>query len=116
MKPIVKLWIGLAVLAILCPLGLLIPAFFKAGGAWGEWGPEEIKKLAGYVPEKFARLADLWKPAMPDYSFKGWEDKGLFHQSIAYIASAVVGIALIAGIAFILGKMLAGKDDKNEKP
>ena len=40
-----KLWIGIVILTLLSPLGLIIPALFGAGGAWGEWGLEEIKKL-----------------------------------------------------------------------
>lgn len=110
MKPITKLWIGIAVLVILSPLGLIIPHFFKAGGAWGEWAPEEIQKLVGYVPEKFAKLADLWKAPMPDYAFNGWENKGMTHLNFAYICSAILGIILIAAITFIIGKLLAKKE------
>ena len=106
-----KLWIGIAVLIILSPLGLLIPDHFKAGSAWGEWGSDEIVKMIGYVPQGLAKLGDLWKAPMPDYAFKGWEEKGLLHLSFAYIVSGLVGIALIAGIMFFLGKILSGKND-----
>ena len=37
MKTITKLWIFIAVLVILTPIGLVLPAYFKSGPAWGEW-------------------------------------------------------------------------------
>ncbi|MGD0566528.1 MAG: PDGLE domain-containing protein [Candidatus Goldiibacteriota bacterium] len=107
MKPVTKLWLGLAVIAALTPLGLFIPALFKAGGAWGEWGPEEIKKLTGFVPEKLGQLSGLWKAPMADYSFSGWENKGLAHLSFAYVCSAILGALLIAAIALAVGRILA---------
>jgi len=106
-----KCWIGIGVLIVLSPLGLILPDRFKAGSAWGEWGPDEIQKIVGYIPQGFAKLAEIWKAPMPDYAFQGWESKGLPHLSLAYIVSAVVGIALIAGITFIIGKALTNKND-----
>ena len=102
-----KLWIGLGVLIVLSPLGLIVPDKFKAGAAWGEWGSDEIQKMTGYVPQGLQRLSELWKAPLPDYAFQGWEGKDLVHLSFAYIISAVVGIAIIAGVAFIIGKVLA---------
>ena len=72
-----KLWIGIAVLIILTPLGLILPDYFKAGDAWGEWGSDTIQKLVGYVPQGIEKLSNLWNAPLPDYSFKGWEDKGM---------------------------------------
>jgi len=106
MKLITKLWIGLAVLVILSPLGLIIPDHFKAGDAWGEWGADEMQKLVGYVPKGLEKLSDLWKAPMPDYAFKGWEEKGLPHLSFAYIVSAILGIAIITIVVLLLGKLL----------
>jgi len=34
MTLIKKLWLGIAVLIIITPLGLILPDYFKAGGAW----------------------------------------------------------------------------------
>jgi len=89
-----KLWIGLIVLAVLTPLGLILPDYFKAGGAWGE-----------------KKILSLWNAPMPDYSFKGWHDKGLMHSSFSYIFSAILGIVLIAGIVYMLGKFWAKNND-----
>jgi hypothetical protein len=109
MKITTKLWIGLGILIILSPLGLLLPALFKAGGAWGEWGTDEIKELAGYAPRGLEKLSRLWNAPLPDYAFKGWEEKGLSHLSLAYIISAIAGMAVIVGATLLIGKLLAKK-------
>lgn len=99
------------VVIVLCPLGLIIPAHFQAGDAWGEWGADEMTKLVGYVPQGLSKLSGLWNAPMPDYSFKGWEEKGMTHLSFAYIISAFLGVAVIAGIVFVIGRLLARKSD-----
>jgi hypothetical protein len=109
MKTMTKLWIGLGVLAIASPIGLYLPEKLKAGSAWGEWGSDEFKGLIGYIPSGLEKLSSVWNAVMPDYAFKGWEDKGLSHLSFAYIVSAIVGIALVGGGALLLGKLLAKK-------
>ena len=70
---------------MLSPLGLLLPAHFKAGSAWGEWGADEMQKLVGYVPKGLEKLSSLWNAPMPDYAFKGWEEKPVATLSFAYI-------------------------------
>ena len=110
MKITTKFWIGLGILAVLSPLGLLLPEHFKAGSAWGEWGPAEIKGFIGYIPEGLKRLSGFWKAPLPDYALKGWEKKGLPHLSLAYIASAIAGIALTVAIVLLIGKILSRKD------
>jgi len=111
MKLITKFWIGIAVLIVLSPLGLLLPEHFEAGSAWGEWGADEMQKLAGYVPKGLEKLSSLWNAPMPDYAFKGWEEKGLLHLSFAYIMSAIVGIGIIVLVIMGIGKLLAKKGD-----
>ena len=111
MKTINKLWIGIIVLIILTPLGLILPEHFKAGSAWGEWGADEMQKFVGYVPKGLAKLSSLWNAPMPDYAFKGWEGKGLPHLSFAYIISAVEGIIVTVIAVLFIGKMLAKRSD-----
>lgn len=111
MKLITKFWVGIAVLVVLSPLGLILPEHFKAGSAWGEWGVDEMQKLVGYIPNGLKKLSSLWNAPMPDYAFKGWGQKGLSHLSLAYIISAVVGIAIIILIVIGLGKLLTKKGD-----
>ncbi len=112
MKITTKLWIGIIILVILCPIGLILPEHFKAGSAWGEWSADEMQKLVGYIPKGLEKLSNLWKAPIPDYAFKGWEEKGMKHLSVAYITSAVIGIGLTVLSMFLLGKMLAKKDEK----
>ena len=111
MKLTTKLWIGLGAIILLSPLGLILPDHFKAGSAWGEWSPDEIGKMVGYVPQGLARLGERWKAPMPDYSFMGWEEKGLTPLSFAYIVSAVLGVALIALVTWALGRCLTKKGE-----
>ena len=102
---------GIAVLIMLSPLGLILPGYFKAGSAWGEWGADEVQKLAGYLPSGLAELSSLWNAPFPDYAFKGCREKALWHSGVAYILSAVLGITVIVILALFAGKMLARKGD-----
>jgi cobalt/nickel transport protein len=100
MKTITKLWILIAVLVILTPMGLIIPKYFKAGAAWGEWRSDEIKKLIGYVPKGLEKLSDIWAAAIPGYGT----------SKISYIVSAILGIIIIMWLTFLLGKFLDKKE------
>jgi cobalt/nickel transport protein len=109
MRITTKLWIGIGALIILSPLGLFLSDHFKAGSAWGEWGIEEVKGLVGYIPAGLEKLSGLWSAPIPDYAFKGWEEKSLASLSLAYIFSALIGILLCAGAVLVLGKILSKK-------
>jgi len=111
MKITTKFWIGLGILIVLSPLGLLLPEHFKAGTAWGEWGTGEIQKFVGYIPQGLGKLSSLWSAPIPDYAFKGWEEKGLSHLSFAYIISAVIGIAVTVALVLLIGKVLSRKGE-----
>jgi putative flippase GtrA len=100
-----KLWIGIGSLALLSPLGLIIPALFGAGGAWGEWGIDTIEKIVGFVPEGMKRLADSGKAPLAGYAVPG-QSKGLVIESFGYLLSAIIGIVLAAAITFLLAKLL----------
>ncbi len=109
-KTVKKLWIAVIVLAVLAPIGLILPAFFGAGGAWGEWGAATIKELVGYAPAGMERLSHLWKSPLPDYTVPG-QQPGLMHKSLGYIAAAFIGIAAAGGIAYALARLLGRKDE-----
>lgn len=100
-----KLWIGLVALILLTPLGLILPARFGAGSAWGEWSTSEIHKMVGYVPSGMSRLAGSWKSPMPDYAFRGQGN-----ANASYIISAIVGVAIVAGVSILVGKVLAKRE------
>ncbi|HLD40721.1 MAG TPA: PDGLE domain-containing protein [Candidatus Omnitrophota bacterium] len=112
MKTTAKFWLGVAVLIMLSPLGLILPKYFKAGPAWGEWGADEMRRLVGYIPEGFGKLSNLWSAPIPDYAFKGWEEKGLPGLSFAYILSAIAGIGIIILVMMVIGKLLAKKEEQ----
>jgi cobalt/nickel transport protein len=109
MTTIKKLWIGVAVMILLSPLGVLVPKWFGAGGAWGEWRPTEIEKVAGFVPEGMKRLANIWKAPFPDYAVSH-QGKGLVAESFGYVLSAIIGIAIAAGAMYIITKLLGRKN------
>ncbi len=111
MKIITKLWIGLAVLVILTPLGLLMPQYFRAGSAWGEWGFKDVSGIVGYVPKGMEKLSNIWKAPISDYSFLCFKGDGIIVQSAAYIVSALVGIVLIVGIMMLLVRFIFRKDN-----
>ena len=105
-----KIWIGLLMLVVLSPLGLVLPEYFKTGAAWGEWSGNQIQEFVGYIPRGLAKLAGLCNAPMPGYVFKGWEEKGLLQQSFAYIFSGFIGLSLVVLIVIIIGKFLAKKE------
>jgi len=107
-----KLWIGIGILALLSPLGLIIPAFFGAGGAWGEWGSDAIEKIVGFIPEGMKRFAGPGKAPLPGYAVPG-QGKGIVGESFGYMFSAFIGIALVAVIMFLIAKILVRKKDRH---
>jgi cobalt/nickel transport protein len=95
-----KLWFGLFILALLTPLGILLPEKFRAGGAWGEWGPGELEKLIGYMPEGLKKMAGLWKAPASGYTFSG-QGTDTTIRAISYIAAGLIG-TLAAGLVIYL--------------
>ena len=109
MSTVRKMWIGIGILALLSPLGLLIPKWFGAGGAWGEWGTDEIRTITGYIPAGMKRLADRWKAPLPDYALPG-RSSDLLGESLGYVLAGIIGIAFTAGAMYILTKLLTRKN------
>lgn len=104
-----KLWIGVGVLLLLSPLGVVLPALFNANGAWGEWGRDKIEKMVGFVPEGMKRLGDVWKAPLPGYAIPG-QSRGLASESMGYILTGIVGVAIIAGIMYLLAKLVGHRN------
>lgn len=97
--------IGLLTLTVLTPAGLL-----ATGTAWGEWGTGEIKDMIGYVPEGLAKLSQIWKAAIPDYTVPGL-DKGFLQSSAGYVLSAAAGILIISLVMLISSKLIIKKEE-----
>jgi cobalt/nickel transport protein len=100
-----KLWIVIGILLLLSPLGVILPVLFKAHGAWGEWGRDTIEKMVGFMPDGMKRLGDVWKAPMTGYTIPG-QSRGLASDSIGYILTGIVGVAIIAGIMYLLAKLV----------
>ncbi|HBF39604.1 MAG TPA: cobalamin biosynthesis protein [Firmicutes bacterium] len=95
-----KALIGLIVVILLTPLGLLAP-----GGAWGEWGLDEIKQKIGFVPQGMSHFNPGIKNLLPDYSLPSF-NKNFFQSALGYILSAVVGVTLIFLLFWLFAKLL----------
>lgn len=96
-----KLWLGLGVLIILTPLGLL-----ASGTAFGEWGIDQLMDEVGFIPSGLQKMADIWSHApLADYAIAVF-DGSLLHSALGYILSAVVGTALAAGLMLLFGKVV----------
>ncbi len=54
-----KILIILLLLCLITPAGILLPMFFNAGDAWGEWSAQTVKDLIGYVPQGLAKYSDV---------------------------------------------------------
>ncbi len=105
------LWIGLAALMILTPLGLL-----AAGTAWGEWSAadfndpamrQEIQNVShDYAPPTAApagleKFSSLWTAPIPDYAPPFLKSEGF-----GYILSAMFGTGLIITLFLITNKII----------
>lgn len=103
-----RLWIWIGVLILLSPIGLILPELLKAGGAWGEWGVEEITEwmqkegLPAFIPEGLKRLSEIWSAPFPDYAFKGWE--GGVKAYLSYILTGIIGVAAVVLVTFLIFK------------
>lgn len=100
-RTIKKLFIGLLVLVVFTPLGLL-----AVGETFGEWGSEEIREKLGFVPPGLERLSSLWSAPLPDYALPGGGDSTTA-AAAAYILSAVIGVVVCAGLLYLIGKRIA---------
>lgn len=109
MKNIFRLWVAIFALAILTPLGLIIPSFFKAGAAWGEWSPQEIGCFVGYVPRGLACLADFWKAPFAGYSFPSSAAGDSFFSWVAYVFCALLGAGATILAVIGIGRLLVKK-------
>ncbi len=94
-----KLWIGLGILVILTPLGLI-----ASGTAWGEWASDELHTLLGFVPSGLNGLEGLWPSLMSDYNLPGWESPLM--SALGYIGSAVIGVGAIVALSFLVSRFL----------
>jgi len=104
------LWIGLALLLVLTPLGIL-----AAGTAWGEWSardfsnPHAREMIAATSrnaappidpPRGLERLASLWTAPFPQYA-----PSFVRRPAVGYALSAMFGSGAIILVSLIAGSL-----------
>lgn len=90
-----KLLYWLVLLAILSPMGILIPNLLNSGDAWGEWDKETVEKMVGFIPKGMENLSSFFKGLFSDYTNIFGEDSPLIIQILSYIISAILGSLVI---------------------
>jgi cobalt/nickel transport system permease protein len=112
-----RLWLGLGVLMLLTPLGLLASA-----QAWGEWGPTDFEHANAaisaqsmhhpaptHAPQGMAHLASIWTAPVPDYA------PAFMHSpAFGYILSALFGTGLII-LVFAVTGWLGGRFGRGDR-
>src|SRR5512146_1485681 len=96
-KKLRHLIIGLVIIAIVTPVGLI-----AAGETFGEWSGDELVQKIGYAPQG---IATLWNAPLSDYGVPGLD------AQVGYVISALVGIVLCIGAVYLFGKMIARKEE-----
>lgn len=94
-----------ALMVVLTPLGLLAP-----GGAFGEEAPEDLDLAAlglSAIPEGMNRYTGFWSHTLlGDYGFSSGDN-----AVPAYWISAIVGIVVVGGAIYLLGRLVTrGRD------
>lgn len=92
MKITARLWLGILILAIFSPLGLLLPEYFKAVHPFGE-----------------EKIMTVWNAPILEYSFAGQDGKIISQPILSYILSCVTGIIAIVITVMFIGKKLVKK-------
>src|SRR5208283_974665 len=102
-----RLWIAVALLMLLTPLGIL-----AAGKAWGEWSPSELARAgsppqvvmaanssssASAIPAGLQRLSNLWTAPFPSYAPGFVRSTGF-----GYLLSAMFGVGLLLAISLVV--------------
>ena len=100
-----QILIVLLLLCLITPIGILLPMFFNAGDAWGEWSARTLKELVGYVPSGLAKYSDVWKAPLSDYSING-ADTSVVHQSGYYIVSGIIGATVTYVVMLIISRLI----------
>ena len=97
-------------LALISPLGILLPAWLGAGSAWGEWSAQEVAQMVGYLPKGMATWAQRWRAPLPDYA-PPWEGASAGWLALIYLCCAVVTV----GLLMLVGRVLQGVSRHNSR-
>jgi predicted PurR-regulated permease PerM len=100
-----KILIILLLLCLITPVGILLPMFFNAGDAWGEWSAQTVKDLTGYIPQGLEKYSDVWKAPITDYTINAGETS-VVHQSGYYIVSGILGATVTYLVVLIISGLI----------
>jgi cobalt/nickel transport system permease protein len=107
-----KLWLALAILLVLTPLGIV-----AVGSAWGEWTASDFSNPAtraqiaaasrnhaapAHAPSGLERLSSLWTAPVARY-----EPSFIRNTSFGYTVSALLGVALIIFFVALLMRFVS---------
>jgi len=98
-----KLLIGILILSLLAPLGLILPTYIKSKTAFGEESGDSIKKELGYIPKGMRKDEKIWKAPVKDYVVRS-DEKPLWKKSLIYFSSGLLGIVIIALLTILIQK------------
>jgi cobalt/nickel transport system permease protein len=112
-KSLRKLWITVALLMFLTPLGIL-----AGGTAWGEWSATQVNAAAHAeissggqnrvqtiaTPAGLQRLSSLWTAPIPNYA-----PQFVKSPSFGYLLSAMFGVGLLMAFSLVLQRFLQGR-------
>ena len=91
------LWVGLAALILITPIGLLAP-----GTAWGEWGAKELTSLGlAVIPQGLAQLSGLWSAPISNYQVHSFGS-----ASLGYIFSAAIGVTITIIVVWLFSLLI----------
>jgi cobalt/nickel transport protein len=100
-----KILVVLLLLCLITPVGILFPAFFNAGDAWGEWSAQTVKELVGYVPKGLEKYSDIYKAPIPGYTVNT-KDRSIMHKSGFYIVSGLLGATITYVVMLLITKII----------
>lgn len=100
-----KVLVLLLFLCLITPVGILLPAAFHAGDAWGEWSAQTVKDLIGYVPKGLARYSHVWNAPLPDYAVI-IEDTSVVHRSGYYLLSGIFGATVTYVVMLLITRII----------
>lgn len=81
----------LAAMVLFVPIGIFLPQWMGADGAWGEWSPDEAAEVASLpaAPAGMEKLADIYRHApAPDYQFMSSGGA----EGFQYTGAALLGV------------------------
>ncbi|MFZ0313520.1 MAG: cobalt transporter CbiM [Candidatus Korobacteraceae bacterium] len=108
------LWMAIAALMLVTPLGIL-----AAGTAWGEWSPAELARAATLanpatpqtLPTGLQRLSNLWTAPFPAYAPSFARSRGF-----GYLLSAMFGVGFVLAVSLLLRWLLQRHRPKEYSP